>query len=42
VLQAYHSGANGYVVKSVDIDAFSKVVGAIGAYWLTVNRVPRP
>lgn len=42
VLQAYRSGANGYVVKGVDIGAFSKVVGALGAYWLTVNRVPRP
>jgi len=41
VREAYRSGANGYVVKPVDIDAFGKIVGAIGAYWLDVNRVPR-
>jgi two-component system response regulator len=42
VLEAYRSGANGYVVKPFDIDKLSEVVGAMGAYWLNVNRVPRP
>jgi two-component system response regulator len=42
VRDAYRSGANGYVVKPVDIDAFSSVVATLGRYWLAANRVPRP
>ena len=41
VLEAYRAGANGYVVKPADIDAFNAVVGALGTYWLNLNRVPR-
>lgn len=41
VREAYRSGANGYIVKPVDIDAFASVVGTLGRYWLTANRVPR-
>ena len=40
ILEAYRSGANGYVVKPFDIDKLSEVVGALGAFWLNVNRVP--
>jgi two-component system response regulator len=41
IRDAYRSGANGYVVKPFDIEKLSEVVGAVGAYWLNVNRVPR-
>ena len=41
ILEAYRSGANGYIVKPFDIEKLSEVVGAMGAYWLNVNRAPR-
>ncbi len=34
----YDLGANSYVVKPVEFDAFSKVVADLGFYWLLVNR----
>jgi two-component system response regulator len=42
VLDAYRFGVNGYVVKPVDVDAFFRLVGDLGRYWLTANRVPPP
>jgi len=39
---AYSLGANSYVVKPVDFDAFAEAVSSLGLYWLMVNQPPRP
>ena len=36
---AYELGANSYIVKPVDFNAFSKTVADLGLYWLVVNKV---
>jgi two-component system, response regulator len=41
VKQAYEFGANSYVVKPVNFDAFSDVMSNLGLYWLLVNHPPR-
>jgi len=38
---AYALGANSYVVKPVDFDAFVESVSSLGLYWLLVNQPPR-
>jgi two-component system response regulator len=38
---AYALGANSYVVKPVDFDAFAESVSSLGLYWLLVNQPPR-
>jgi two-component system, response regulator len=38
---AYALGANSYVVKPVDFDAFMGAVSALGLYWLLVNQPPQ-
>jgi two-component system response regulator len=38
---AYGLGANSYVVKPVDFDAFAAAVSSLGLYWLLVNQPPR-
>ena len=35
---AYALGANSYVVKPVDFDAFAEAVSSLGLYWLLVNQ----
>ncbi len=40
VLAAYKLGANSYVVKPVEFDAFTEAMRYIGFYWLLVNQVP--
>jgi two-component system, response regulator len=40
VRNAYRCGANGYVVKPVDIDTFTATIGIIGRYWLSANHAP--
>lgn len=40
VFESYRLGANSYIVKPVDIDAFDKIVSDIGMYWLLVNKGP--
>jgi two-component system response regulator len=37
---AYGLGANSYVVKPVDFDAFFQAVSSLGLYWLLVNQPP--
>jgi two-component system response regulator len=37
---AYSLGANSYVVKPVDFDAFAQAVSSLGLYWLLVNQPP--
>ncbi len=36
--RAYELGANSYVVKPVDFDAFSDVMSNLGLYWLLINQ----
>jgi two-component system, response regulator len=38
ILDSYHSGANGYVRKPVNIDDFSAAVNTLGMYWLLLNE----
>lgn len=37
---AYALGANSYVVKPVDFDAFVEAMSSLGLYWLLVNQPP--
>lgn len=34
------AGANSYIVKPLDADRFSRFVGDIVSYWLTMNKTP--
>ena len=36
---AYGLGANSYVVKPVEFDAFQEAMSRLGFYWLVVNQV---
>ena len=36
----YAAGANAFVVKPQDLDAFMDLIGAIRAFWLEVARLP--
>jgi two-component system, response regulator len=38
---AYALGANSYVVKPVDFDAFLDAMSNLGLYWLLVNQSPK-
>ncbi len=38
---AYELGANSYVVKPVDFDAFVEAMSSVGYYWLLVNLVTK-
>jgi two-component system response regulator len=38
---AYELGANSYVVKPVDFDAFFEAMSNTGLYWLLVNEAPK-
>jgi two-component system response regulator len=40
VERCYALGANSYVVKPVDFDAFTETVQRIGTYWLGTNEKP--
>ena len=40
IITAYDLGANSYVVKPVDFDAFMEAMSRLGLYWLLVNQVP--
>jgi two-component system response regulator len=41
VLDSYRFGANSYIVKPVQFDAFHEIVSKIGLYWVLTNRVPQ-
>jgi two-component system response regulator len=41
IKKAYALGANSYVVKPVDFDAFAEAVSNLGLYWLLVNQPPK-
>jgi two-component system response regulator len=36
---AYQLGANSYVVKPVDFDAFMEAMSNLGFYWLLINEI---
>lgn len=38
---AYGLGANSYVVKPVEFDAFTEAMSHVGFYWLLVNQSPK-
>jgi two-component system response regulator len=40
LLRSYSLGANGFVVKPVDIDDFFDVIAVTGRYWTSVNEPP--
>ena len=40
IKSAYELGANSYVVKPVDFDAFVEAMSSLGLYWLLVNQAP--
>ncbi len=39
-LESYSIGANSYVVKPIDFEAFAKTIAEVGFYWLAVNEPP--
>src|SRR5436190_21586572 len=41
ITECYDLGANGYVIKPVDSEAFHKTISCIGSYWLKVNESPQ-
>lgn len=40
IRMAYEYGANSYVVKPVDFNAFAEAVSSLGLYWMLVNKPP--
>lgn len=36
----YELGANSYIVKPVEFDAFAKAVNDLGLYWMLLNQPP--
>lgn len=40
VNRCYELGANGYIVKPVEFDGFTKAVTELGMYWLLLNHPP--
>jgi two-component system, response regulator len=41
IKMAYALGANSYVVKPVDFDAFLEAMSNLGFYWLLLNQPPK-
>ena len=40
IQKCYELGANSYVVKPVDFEAFQKAVSNLGLYWMIFNQQP--
>jgi two-component system, response regulator len=40
IMHSYSLGANSYVRKPVDFQAFTSLVGLLGNYWLRINETP--
>lgn len=40
LVTSYNLGANAYVVKPVDFDAFISAVSQLGVFWAVINEVP--
>lgn len=40
IIESYKLGVNGYIVKPVDFNSFTKAVADIGMYWLILNEPP--
>ena len=38
IIAGYDFGANSYVVKPMEFDAFTKAIGDIGQYWMLLNQ----
>jgi CheY-like chemotaxis protein len=41
IQECYLLGANGYVVKPVEFDAFYKAIAGLGLYWMIINEPPQ-
>ena len=41
ITAAYRLGANSYIVKPVDFEAFARAVSEVGLYWVLLNEQPR-
>jgi two-component system response regulator len=41
IATAYRLGANSYIVKPVDFEAFARAVSDVGFYWVLLNEAPR-
>jgi len=40
VSKCYDLGANGYIVKPVEFDGFTKAISDLGMYWMLLNHAP--
>jgi CheY-like chemotaxis protein len=40
MVRAYDLGANSYLVKPVESEAFMKAVAEMGLYWMLLNKLP--
>jgi two-component system response regulator len=41
IAAAYRLGANSYIVKPADFEAFARAVSELGLFWLLLNEQPR-
>jgi len=41
MVESYALGANSYIVKPVQFEAFLAIVAEVGLYWVLANRIPR-
>jgi two-component system response regulator len=41
IATAYRLGANSYIVKPLDVEAFARAVSEVGLHWLLLNEAPR-
>ena len=41
IAKSYELGVNGYVVKPIDFERFTQMVGNLGLYWLLLNEPPK-